>query len=149
MRKPVAALGLSALALVSIALHEGFRDRAYDDGVGIQTIGFGSTRGVKPGDRITVERALIRLADDVAVHERGLRQCLGDTPLHQYEWDALTSWAFNVGVRCDSTLIAKAKAGDYEGMCRELLRWTRAGGKELAGLVKRRQDEYRQCRGEP
>lgn len=146
----VASLALSASALIGLALHEGFRDRAYDDGVGIQTIGFGSTAGVKPGDRITVERALIRLADDVAAHERGLRQCLGDTPLAQHEWDSLVSWAFNVGVgaACRSTLVAKAKQGDYAGMCRELLRWTRAGGRELAGLVKRRQDEFKRCTGQ-
>lgn len=150
-RQAVAGLTLSAAALVGIALHEGFRDRAYDDGVGVQTIGFGSTQGVKQGDRITVERALVRLADDVASHERGLRQCLGDTPLHPHEWDALVSWAFNVGVgnACRSTLVAKAKAGDYPGMCKELLRWTRAGGRELVGLIKRRQDEYRRCMGTP
>ncbi len=147
-RTNVAALALSASALVGIALHEGFRSRAYDDGVGVQTVGFGSTAGVKAGDTITVERALIRLAEDVAVHERELRQCI-TVPLYQHEWDALTSWAFNVGVRCNSTLIRKLNAGDYAGACRELLRWTFAGGRELPGLVKRRQTEYAQCSRTP
>jgi len=150
MRRGVAGLALSASALLGIALHEGFRDKAYDDGVGVQTIGFGSTQGVKAGDKISVERGLILLSRDVAEHERGLRACLGETKLHQHEWDALTSWAFNVGVgaACRSTLVKKAKEGSYEDMCAELLKWDRAGGRVLAGLTKRRQDEYRRCKGE-
>jgi lysozyme len=148
-RTAVASLVLSASALVGLALHEGFRSNAYDDGVGIQTIGFGSTAGVKTGDKITVERGLILLAKDVADHEKGLRACLGNTKLHQYEWDALTSWAFNVGVgnACRSTLVVKAKAGEYSAMCAELLRWNRAGGRVLAGLTKRREAEKRMCDG--
>lgn len=147
-RAPIAALVLSGAALIGIALHEGYRDRAYDDGAGVQTIGFGSTAGVKPGERITVERALIRLGADVAKHETELRRCV-TVPLYQQEWDAYVSWAYNVGTgaACGSTLVKKLNAGDYPGACRELLRWTRAGGKELPGLVKRRQAEYRRCIG--
>jgi lysozyme len=146
-RKAVAGLVLSGAGLVSIALHEGFRDRAYDDGVGVQTIGFGTTEGVKPGDRITVERALIRLAGDVSVHEVELRRCLGDVPLFQHEWDAYVSWAYNVGVRCNSTLVTKLKAGDYAGACAELSRWVYAGGRVMNGLVKRRAEERARCEG--
>lgn len=144
-RLPVAALVLSASALIGIAVHEGWRDTPYIDAVGVKTVGFGSTSNVQ--GRISVEQGLLRLGADVSRHEEALRKCLGDTKLLQREWDALSSWAFNVGVRCDSTLIRKAKEGDYAGMCAELLRWTRAGGRELAGLVKRRQAEYRTCIG--
>ena len=149
-RTGIASLALSASALLGIALHEGFKADAYQDSVNVTTIGFGSTQGVKVGDKITVERGLVLLARDVADHERGLKACLGDTPLYQREWDALTSWAYNVGVgnACKSTLVVKAKAGDYSGMCTELLKWDRAGGKELPGLTKRRQDEYKLCTGE-
>lgn len=148
-RRAVAALGASAVALVGIALHEGFRDRAYDDGVGVQTIGFGTTAGVKAGDRITVERALVRLADDVGAMERGLQACMAGVRLHQHEWDALVSWTYNVGVgaACRSTLVKRARMGDYAGMCAELSRWTMAGGRELPGLVKRRADERARCEG--
>ena len=146
-RKAVAGLVLSGAGLVSIALHEGFRDRAYDDGVGVQTIGFGTTEGVKPGDRITVERALIRLAGDVSEHEVELRRCLGNVPLFQHEWDAYVSWAYNVGVRCNSTLVTKLKAGDYAGACAELSRWVYAGGRVMNGLVKRRAEERARCEG--
>lgn len=148
-RTSIAGLSLSAAALVGIATHEGFRDRAYDDGVGVQTIGFGTTEGVKPGDRITVERALIRLLDDADRMQRELRACIGDVPMYQHEWDAVVSWAYNIGTgaACKSTLVRKLKAQDYAGACNELLRWDYAGGKRLAGLTKRRQAEYRQCMG--
>jgi lysozyme len=141
----VAALSLSAVGLIGIATHEGWRDTPYLDAVGVKTVGFGSTTNIQ--GRISVEQGLIRLGSDVSKHEAELRDCLGDTKLYQREWDALASWAFNVGVRCDSTLIRKAKAGDYAGMCAELLRWNRAGGKVLSGLTKRRQAEYAVCMG--
>jgi len=85
------------VALIGIANHEAFRSRAYDDGVGVQTIGFGTTAGVKPGDTITVERALIRLGQDVGRFESEMRRCIGDVPLYQHEWDAYVSLAYNIG----------------------------------------------------
>lgn len=147
-RKAVASLTLSAAALVGIANWEGFRSRSYDDGVGVQTVGFGTTAGVKRGDTITVERALIRLLDDARQHERELAACI-TVPLHQHEWDAYVSWAYNVGTgaACKSTLVRKLNAGDYFGACRELLRWDKAGGRVLPGLTKRRQSEYQTCMG--
>ena len=150
-RTKIAALSLSASAMVSIAIHEGFRDRAYDDGVGVQTIGFGTTDGVKPGDKITVERALIRLLADADKMQSELRACVGDVPMYQHEWDAYVSWSYNVGTgaACKSSLVRKLKAGDYPGACAELLRWDRAGGKVLPGLTKRRQAEYQQCMKAP
>lgn len=148
-RTRIAGLSLSAAALVAIATFEGFRDRAYDDGVGVQTIGYGTTEGVKPGDRITPDRALIRLLGDADRMQRELRACIGDVPMYQHEWDSVTSWAYNVGTgaACKSSLVRKLKAGDYPGACAELLRWDRAGGKVLPGLTKRRQAEYQQCMG--
>lgn len=146
----VAALSLSAAALVGIAVHEGYRDTAYlptpND---THTIGFGTTQGVKPGDKITPERALIRLLSDADKFQRDLKACIGNVALHQHEWDAYVSWAYNVGTgaACSSTLVRKLKAGDYAGACKELLRWTKQAGRDLPGLVKRRQQEYAQCVG--
>ena len=146
-RLSVAALSLSAAGLIGIAVSEGWRDTTYIDAVGVPTVGFGSTEGVKPGQRLTVERGLILLGSDVGKHERELRECLGDTPMAQHEWDATVSWAFNVGVRCDSTLIRKFKAGDYAGACAEFSKWVYAGGRKLPGLVKRRAEERARCEG--
>jgi lysozyme len=148
-RMHVAALSLSAAGLVGIAIHEKFMPVAYDDGVGVQTIGWGTTHNVKPGDRITPDRALILLANDVNQMERQLRSCIGNVPMHQHEWDAIVSWTYNVGssAACGSTLVRKLKAGDYEGACNELPRWVYAKGQKLRGLEVRREKERRQCLG--
>jgi lysozyme len=52
-----------------------------------------------------------------------------------------------VSAFCHSTLNKKLNSGDYDGACKELLKWDKAGGKVLPGLVKRRQEEYAQCSG--
>ena len=148
-RVHVAALSLSAAALVGIAVHEGYRDTAYlptpND---THTIGFGTTGGVKPGDKITPERALVRLLGDAGKFEQAVKRC-ADVPLFQHEFDAYVSLTYNIGAGafCSSTLVRKLKAGDYAGACKELLRWTKQAGRELPGLVKRRQQEYAQCVG--
>jgi lysozyme len=151
-RRHVAGLALSAVAMIGIANHEGFRSRAYDDGVGVQTIGFGTTAGVKKGDTITVERALIRLGQDVGRFEQEMRRCIGDVPLYQHEWDAYVSLAYNIGYGgfCCSTIVKRLKQNppDYNEACQAILLWNKAGGKVWPGLVKRRQAEYRQCMGE-
>ncbi|MEW5770329.1 MAG: lysozyme [Pseudomonadota bacterium] len=150
-----AALTLSALGLAGIAVHEGYRPRAYDDGVGVQTVGFGTTTRadgspVKPGDTTTPERAVVRLAVDADAIQQRMRACIGEVPLYPHEWDAYVSLAYNIGpgAFCGSTLVKKLKTmpPDYAGACDQILRWTRAGGRELPGLVRRRQAEHRLCR---
>lgn len=101
---------------------------------------------------MTPSRAVILLAADADRIAQELSACIGPVPLYKYEWDALVSWAYNVGsaAACRSTLVKKLKAQppDYAGACRELLKWTKAGGRELPGLRKRREAEYRLCMGE-
>lgn len=148
-RLPVAALVLSASALIGIAMHEGFRDAAYDDGVGVQTIGFGTTEGVKRGDRITVERALVRLGADADKYAQAVRRC-APVPMHQYEFDAAVSISYNIGIGafCRSTIARRFNEGDYRGACDAFLMWNKAGGKVLRGLTIRREAERRLCLGE-
>lgn len=148
-RTRIAGLSLSAAALVAIASFEGFRDRAYQDAVDVTTIGFGTTEGVKPGDRITPERALIRLLADTQKHQQAMVSCLPGVELHQHEFDAFASLVYNIGTGafCRSTLAKRLRSGDYEAACREILKWDYAGGKRLAGLTQRRQAEYQQCMG--
>lgn len=149
MRLPTDKLTLSALALAAIAGFEGYRSSAYNDGVGVQTIGYGTTKYasgqvVKTGDKITPDRALIELAASADEHQQRLAKCI-KMPLAQREWDALVSWAYNVGTSaaCNSTLVRKLNAGDYTAACTELPKWNKAGGKVLAGLVKRRAAEVK------
>ena len=145
----IGALTLSASALVGIAVHEGYRGEAYTPVKGdVPTIGFGTTAGVKPGDRIEPVQALVRKLQDVQRFEGALRQCVR-VPLHQHEYDAFLSLAYNIGpgAFCGSTLVRRLNAGDYAGACAEILRWDRFRGEPLRGLTLRRQAENRQCLG--
>ena len=158
-RRSLAALSLSAAALVGIVLHEGYSDRAIIPVPGdVPTIGFGTTAGVKLGDTITPPQALARALVDVQQFEGAIKTCV-TVPLTQNEYDAYVSFAYNVGSRafCQSTLVKKLNLGDFKGACDELLRWRFFQGKDCAlpenrrlcgGLVKRREAEYRQCLGE-
>jgi lysozyme len=145
----IGALTLSASALVGIAVHEGYRGEAYRPVPGdVPTIGFGTTAGVKPGDRIEPVQALVRKLADVQKFEGALKQCVR-VPLHQHEYDAFLSLAYNIGpgAFCGSTLVRRLNAGDYAGACAEILRWDRFRGEPLRGLTLRRQAENRQCLG--
>lgn len=150
MRIPPQFLALSAAGLVSlIAVFEGYRGEAYIPVKGdVPTIGFGQTEGVKPGDKTTPERALVKLLADANSHSEGIKACI-KVPLHQYEFDAYSSLAYNIGVGkfCTSTLVEKLNAEDYAGACKEVLRWDYFKGKPLKGLTKRRQAEYQTCIG--
>ena len=148
IRLAVGALAVSAAALVGIATHEGYRSEAYKDAVGIPTIGFGETAGVKMGDKTTPERALVQLLESTEKHADAIRQCIR-VPLYQHEFDAYVSLAYNIGAGnfCRSTLVKKLNAKDYVGACEEIKRWNKAGGKVLPGLTKRREKEYRMCMG--
>ena len=148
-RVVVAALALSASAFVGLLTAEGYRGEAYIPIKGdVPTIGFGTTEGVKLGDKITPVQALGRAVSDIEKFEGALKRCV-KVPLHQHEYDAYISFSYNVGsgAFCNSTLVKKLNASDYEGACKELLRWDKAGGRRVEGLAKRRQKEYAQCIG--
>lgn len=158
-RTAIAALALSAAALVGIVAHEGYSDKAIIPVKGdVPTIGFGTTMGVKLGDTTTPPKALARALRDVQKYEGAIKQCV-HVPLHQHEYDAFTSLSYNIGTTafCRSTLVRKLNTEDYAGACNEILRWTFYQYKDCAtpayarrcgGLAKRRQDEYRTCIGQ-
>lgn len=148
-RAAIATLALSASALVGIAVHEGYSPIAYEPVEGdVPTIGFGTTEGVKMGDKTTPERALVRLLNDANKFEKAVKRC-APVPMYQYEFDAYVSLTYNIGEGnfCKSTLVKKLNAGDYEGACKQILRWDRFKGKPLPGLTKRRMEEYQKCLG--
>lgn len=149
-RLQAAGLSLSAAALVGLALSEGYTDTAVQPLPGDKwTYGFGTTEGVKPGDRITPPQALERKLRDVQKFEGAVKQCV-KVPLYQYEYDAYISLAYNIGPTnfCGSTLVKKLNVTDYTGACKEILRWNRFQGQPNKGLTARREREYRQCIGE-
>lgn len=148
-RTAIAYLALSAAALVGIVSYEGYTDRAVIPVPGdVPTIGFGTTEGVKLGDKITPPVALSRAYRDMAKFEGAAKRCV-QVPLHQHEYDAYISLAYNIGPSafCNSTLVRKLNAGDYAGACAEISRWNRQGGQVLPGLTNRRERERAQCEG--
>lgn len=143
----VAALSLSGAGLIGIALEESWRDKAYlPTPQDVPTIGFGSTRDVKIGDRITVERGLIWLKEDASESERAVRRC-APVPMTQNEFDAWVSFTFNVGggAFCRSTAAKLLNEYKYEEACNQMPRWVKQNGVVLPGLVARRERERELC----
>jgi len=150
VRLAVAALTLSAAAFVGLAVKEGYSDTAIIPVPGdVPTLGFGTTGGVKMGDKTTPTKALVRALDDVLRFEGALKQCV-KVPLHQHEYDAYLSLAYNIGPTafCNSTLVRVLNQEQYREACDQILRWDRFQGQPLRGLTIRRQKEHRQCLGD-
>lgn len=147
-RMNIAALVISASALVSIAMSEGYVGTAYKDVVGISTIGFGETKGVQSGQTTTPPKALKQLLTSTDEHAAGIKQCI-TVPISQGEYDAYLSLSYNIGVGafCKSSLVQKLNTQDYVGACQEILKWNRAGGVVQPGLTKRRYEEFSTCMG--
>src|SRR6187455_1637260 len=107
-RTAIKGMVLAAATLVAIATQEGYKEAAYIPVPGdVPTLGFGSTKDVRMGEKTTPVRALVRLLDEVdTVYAQGVRKCV-TVPLHQYEFAAYVSFTYNVGVSafCRSTLV--------------------------------------------
>lgn len=151
-RKPLIALSVSAALITSVANYEGFREDAYIPVPGDKvTYGHGFTTRpdgspVKIGDIITKQESTNRLGKELLHYKNDISKCI-HVPLTQYEVEAYTSLSFNIGVGafCKSTLVKKLNAYDYDGACKEILKWDKFKGKALKGLTARRQQEYYTC----
>ena len=121
---------------------EGCELVAYQDSVGVWTIGYGHTKGVTPGMTITQEEAEQMLESELAEYE-GYVEKYVTVPLTQNQFDALVVWVYNLGPTNfrNSTLLKELNSGNYNAAGTEIKRWNKAGGKVLAGLVKRREAE--------
>lgn len=141
----VAAASIAASAAF-VAPWEGLRTRAYQDIVGVWTVCYGETKGVEPGDRYSKAECEAMLSRELRQYAVDLGKCL-KADLPEGAAVAFLSWSYNVGTgaACRSTLVRRANAGDLFGACDELLRWNRAGGRVVQGLVNRREAEHRIC----
>ena len=126
---------------------EGEQLIAYDDGVGIWTIGFGTIKypngvRVKKGDTCTLEQAKEYMRHDLIEFEHTVNSSV-KAPLTQNQFDALVSLAYNIGSSAfkSSTLVKKLNTGDYQGAADQFNMWINAGGKRMQGLVNRRDRE--------
>ena len=139
--KPATALSEKGVDLIKG--FEGLRLNAYRDPVGVWTIGYGHTGAdVKPGMKITQARAEALLRHDTGWAQDAVRRSV-KVPLTQGQFDALTSFTYNLGAGAlaSSTLVKKLNTGDYAGAQKEFGRWVHAGGEVLLGLVRRRAAE--------
>jgi lysozyme len=133
---------INAAGLELVKSFEGLRLQAYRDAVGIWTIGYGHTPGVKAGQTITEAQASQFLVADLADAESAVERFV-TVPLNDNQFAALVSLTFNIGTEAfrRSTLRKKLNAGDYAAVPAQLALWIKGAGKTLPGLVRRRKAE--------
>lgn len=125
---------------------EKLRLEAYDDGVGVWTIGWGHTVGVCPNDICTEEQADTWFEDELEQFQATVNNAV-KVPLSQHQFDSLVSFAYNVGAGAlrSSTLLKLLNLGNYLGAANRFEDWNKGvvGGKlqPLTGLTERRRLE--------
>ena len=143
----IGQMAVSPFGVDLICSFEGKRLTAYDDGVGVWTIGFGTTvypNGikVKKGDTCTEAQAKAYMAYDLKKFDVTVSKAV-TVALNQNQFDALVSLAYNIGASAfsQSTLVKKLNANDIRGAADQFDVWVNAGGKRMQGLVNRRSKE--------
>lgn len=133
---------ISAEGLALIKKFEGCELEAYQDAVGVWTIGYGHIKGVKEGMTITKQQAEEMLLEELVEYENYVLEAVNHQ-LDQCMFDALVSWTYNLGPSNlnASTMLKVLNAGDYDAVPEQIKRWNKAGGKVLTGLVRRREAE--------
>jgi GH24 family phage-related lysozyme (muramidase) len=121
---------------------EGCRQVAYQDSVGVWTIGYGHTKDVYEG-QLSIKKTCDRFLEEDLEEFEGYVDSYVKVPLTQNQFDALVAWTFNLGPGnlSESTMLRKLNEGDYDAVPDEMRRWNKAGGEVLNGLVRRRDAE--------
>ncbi len=127
---------------------ESLKLKAYQDSVGVWTIGWGHTGlthrdgTVYEGREITEQEAVALLKRDLKTFEEVVERCV-DVEINDNQFSALVSFAFNLGGTnlSRSTLLKKLNDGQHFNASKEFKKWSKAGGRRLAGLVRRRISE--------
>lgn len=145
----IAIVGAAAAAglLAFTPVQEGRVLKTYRDIVGVLTYCDGATENAQAGRAYTPAECDAQLDRDLERHAAGIARCVPMERLTDGQKVAFVDAAFNIGVSafCGSSMARKANAGDMVGACDALLLWNRAGGREVAGLTKRRQRERELC----
>lgn len=145
LRKKVAA-GAAAVVIATatpfIAKWEGLETTAYRDIVGVPTVCYGETRGVKMGDTYTKEQCMEMLKVAVGEYYSKIEPCMTNKDIPVGVQASLLELAYNVGTgaTCKSTMMRLANQGKYKEACKELDKWVKAGGQTVRGLQNRRAD---------
>lgn len=129
---------------------EGCRLTAYQDQVGVWTIGYGHTgRDVTSGLIITQDQANALLSSDIAGSSAYVNQVVM-VALQQNQFDALVDFVFNLGRAAfgNSTMLRYLNAGNFAGASGQFVLWDHAGGQVVLGLLRRRQAEAAMFQGQ-
>ena len=135
-------MNISQEGLGLIKKFEGCELEAYVCAAGVWTIGYGSTKGVKEGDKISQEEADKLLLHEMNEYEGYITDNV-TVDLKQNQFDSLVSWVFNLGPTNlkASTMLKVLNLGNFEGVPEQMKRWNKANGKTLDGLIRRREAE--------
>lgn len=133
---------ISIEGLSLIKKFEGLELEAYKCAAGVWTIGYGHTKDVKEGDKISKAEADEMLVHEIEEYENYVNTAV-NVPLSQNQFDAIVSWVFNLGNGnlLASTMLKVINSGDHAGVPAQIKRWNKAGGKVLEGLIRRREAE--------
>ncbi len=121
---------------------EGLYLDAYEDPVGVWTIGWGATKGVYEGMKITVAQAEKMLQDELEKFEAAVADAV-KVQLNDNQFSALVSFSYNLGAGSlfESTLLKLLNQGKFQEAADQFPRWNKAGGQPLLGLSRRRRAE--------
>ena len=140
---------LSKTGIELLKHFEGCELKAYQDSVGVWTIGYGHTKGIYEGLEITQSEAEKMLVDELPEYEGYITDKIVPR-LQQHEFDALVCWVYNLGPTnlSSSTMLKKLNAGEFKEVPFQMKRWDKAGGQPLLGLTRRRNAEALLFKGE-
>jgi lysozyme len=127
--------------------HEGLRLKAYQDGGGVWTIGYGHTSMAGPptvtrGLTITEAQAESILRRDLSKYEAAVNRAI-KVPIRQNQFDALVSLCYNIGpgAFASSSVVRKLNAGDHIGAAKSFMNFNKDNGRVVSGLTRRRREE--------
>ena len=137
----------AALLLAFTPAQEGRVLTTYRDLGGVLTYCDGATENAMWGATYTPAQCNAQLDRDLERHAAGIARCLPMELLTDGQRVAFVDAAYNIGIAafCGSSMARRARAGDMAGACDALLMWNKVGGREVAGLTKRRQRERALC----
>jgi lysozyme len=144
----IVGAGAAAVLLAFTPVQEGRVLKTYRDIGGVLTYCDGATENAQAGRTYTLAECDAQMDRDLERHAAGIARCVPMDRLTDGQKVAFVDAAFNIGISafCGSSMARKANAGDMAGACDALLLWNRAGGREVAGLTRRRERERELCR---
>ena len=127
---------------------EGCKLEAYLDAVDVPTIAYGRTKDVKIGDICTQQQAEDWLEEELVEYEGYVNEAV-KVELTQPQFDSLVSWTYNLGPSNlnRSSMLRVLNTSDYDNVPEQIMRWNKAGGRVLPGLVRRREAEAEMFKG--